>query len=204
MLTVELTENQEKVLNYIREEVYSKGYPPSVREICSALGFKSTSTVHAHISALEKKGILRKDPTKPRALEIVEDSKTRREIISVPIIGEVAAGEPILAVENVVDTFPLPLEYIKSNKELFMLEVKGESMIGAGINSGDYLIVESTPIANNGDIVIALIEDSSTVKRFYREDNRIILRPENPTMQDIVLDDCTILGRAIGLFRSMK
>lgn len=204
MSTVYLTENQEKVLNYIREEVFSKGYPPSVREICSALGFKSTSTVHAHIASLEKKGILRKDPTKPRAIEIVEDTKTRQEIVNVPIVGKVSAGSPILAVENIVDTFPLPLDYVRSNSKLFMLKVNGDSMIEAGINTGDYLIVESTPTADNGDIVVALIDDSSTVKRFFKEKDHIILRPENSSMEDIILDTCVILGKVIGLFRSMK
>lgn len=204
MSTIQLTENQERVLNYIREEVFSKGYPPSVREICSALGFKSTSTVHAHIASLEKKGIIRKDPTKPRAIEIVEDTKARQEIVNVPIVGKVSAGAPILAVENIVDTFPIPVEYVRSSNKLFMLSVKGDSMINAGINTGDYLIVESTPVANNGDIVVALIDDSSTVKRFYKEKDHIILRPENDNMDDIILDTCTILGKVIGLFRSMK
>ncbi|KMT23037.1 transcriptional repressor LexA [Clostridium cylindrosporum] len=204
MLTIDLTDKQEKVLEYIRKEVYSKGYPPSVREICSALGFKSTSTVHAHLTALEKKGAIRKDPTKPRAIEIIEDSKMRREIVSVPIVGEVAAGEPILAIENVIDTFPIPLDYIKSNNKLFMLEVKGESMIEAGINNGDYLIFETSLTANNGDIVVALIEDSATVKRFYKKEDYFVLRPENASMDDIIVKECSILGKAVGLFRSMK
>ncbi|MEF9951199.1 MAG: transcriptional repressor LexA [Clostridium sp.] len=204
MSNVGLREKEQIVLDYIRDSIQDKGYPPSVREICAACGFKSTSSAHAAIHSLEKKGVLRKDPVKTRALEIVEDAKLRKEMVHVPIIGEVAAGEPILAIENIVDTFPLPMEYVKSNKPTFMLQVKGTSMIDAGINNGDLLIVESTSVANNGDIVVALIEDSATVKRFYKESDHIVLKPENSAMENMIVKDCTILGKAIGLFRTMN
>lgn len=204
MINADLTQKQKDVLDYIREQIFSKGYPPSVREICAALDFKSTSTVHSHIAALEKKGILRKDPTKPRALEIIEDAKIRKELLHIPIVDMIAVGEPILAAENIIDTFSLPLEYIKSNNQLFMLQIKDSSMIGAGMHDGDYLIVESTTNVNNGDIVVVLLDENTTVKRFYKEEDHIILRPENPSMDDIIVKDCTILGKSIGLFRTMN
>ncbi|MEF9934841.1 MAG: transcriptional repressor LexA [Clostridium sp.] len=204
MSNVGLSEKEQIVLDYIRDSIQDRGYPPSVREICAACGFKSTSSAHGVIHSLEKKGVVRKDPVKTRALEIVEDARLRKEMVHVPIVGEVAAGEPILAVENIVDTFPLPMEYIKSNKQTFMLQVKGSSMIEAGINDGDLLIVESTSTANNGEIVVALIEDSATVKRFYKEKDHIVLKPENSAMDNIIVKDCAILGKAIGLFRTMN
>ena len=204
MRSKELTEKQRRVLEFIREDIRLKGYPPSVRDICRGMGFKSTSSVHAHLSALQKKGVIRKDPTKPRAIEIIEDTKRRQETVNIPIVGQVAAGTPILAVENIVNTFSISTEYLKSNHPLFMLKVKGESMIDIGINNGDYLIVENVPTAENGDIVVALIEDSATVKRFFKKDGYIVLRPENSLMEDIIVNDCTILGKVIGLFRSMK
>ena len=204
MANSNLSDKQQEILDFIKVEISSKGYPPSVREICSAVGLKSTSTVHGHLASLEKKGAIRRDPTKPRAIEILnDDSKYQREIISVPIVGSVAAGQPILAVENIEDKFPLPADFFHTNKEMFILEVKGQSMIETGIYEGDYLIVQQQQVADNGDIVVALIDDSATVKRFYKENGHIRLQPENSTMQPIIVNDCSILGKAIGLFRKM-
>lgn len=206
MPDIDLSSKQLDIFNYIKKEAHSKGYPPSVREICSALGIKSTSTVHAHLSKLEEKGLIKRDPTKPRAIEIFDDDNLprKKETIDIPIIGSVAAGQPILAVENVEDQFPLPADFVPSSKDVFMLEVKGESMIECGIYNGDYLIVEKKPSADNGEIVVALLDDSATVKRFYKEDGHIRLQPENSSMEPIIVDDCVILGKAIGLFRKMK
>lgn len=205
MSNIDLSTRQADILNYIKKEALKKGYPPSVREICSALGIKSTSTVHAHLEKLEKKGFIRRDPTKPRAIEILDDDMIKRkEIIDIPIIGTVAAGQPILAVENIEDHFPIPSDFLSSSNEMFILEVKGESMIECGIYNGDYLIVEKMPSADNGDIVVALIDDSATVKRFYKENGHIRLQPENSSMEPIIVNDCTILGKAAGLFRKMK
>ena len=190
----ELSAKQRQILEYMKAEVREKGYPPSVREICDAVGLKSTSTVHGHLSRLEKKGLIRRDPTKPRAIEILDSD------FDVPIVGNITAGTPILAVENIEDTFPIPVDYIH-NDTVFMLRVKGESMIEAGIFDKDLILVRQQQDANNGDIVVALIEDFATVKTFYKEKDFIRLQPENPSMSPIIVKDVAILGKVIGLFR---
>lgn len=198
----DLSPKQKQILEYMKSEVREKGYPPSVREICEAVDLKSTSTVHGHLSRLEKKGLIRRDPTKPRAIEILDSQcdTPRREMVHVPIIGSITAGTPILAVENIEDTFPIPIEYI-NNDTVFMLKVKGESMIEAGIYDRDLILVRQQKSAINGDIVVALIEDYATVKTFYKEQDFIRLQPENATMSPIIVRDVTILGKVIGLFR---
>lgn len=198
----DLSAKQQQILEYVKSEVREKGYPPSVREICEAVGLKSTSTVHGHLARLEKKGLIRRDPTKPRAIEILSDQPDypAREIVRVPIIGNITAGSPILAVENIEDTFPIPVDYIH-NDSVFMLKVRGESMIGAGIYDKDLILVRQQNNAENGDIVVALIEDYATVKTFYREKDFIRLQPENASMNPIIVRDVTILGKVIGLFR---
>jgi repressor LexA len=195
------SDKQSEILKFIRSEIHAKGYPPSVREICVAVGLKSTSTVHGHLERLERKGIIRRDPTKPRAIEVLDGYETKKEMVNIPIIGKVTAGQPILAVENVEDVFPVPMDFIQSNKQTFILKVQGESMIEAGINDGDYLIVEQRLSAENGDIVVALIDDEATVKAFYRENGYIRLQPRNSSMSPILVDDVVILGKVIGLFR---
>ena len=189
-------------LEYIKGEILSKGYPPAVREICEAVDLKSTSSVHSHLETLEKNGYIRRDPTKPRAIEILDDdfNLTRREVVNVPIVGHVAAGEPILATENIENYFPIPVEYMP-NEETFMLKVKGESMINAGIFNGDNVLVKKQPNAENGDIVVALVDDSATVKTFYKEDGYYRLQPENDTMDPIIVKECSILGKVFGVFR---
>jgi len=200
----DLGEKQQLILDFLKQEILSKGYPPSVREIGEAVGLKSTSTVHGHLERLEKKGIIRRDPTKPRAIEILDDefNVQRREILNVPILGRVAAGEPLLAVENIEDYFPLPVDYAP-NQELFMLRVKGDSMINVGIFEGDLIIVQKQSTATNGDIVVALLEDSVTVKTYYRESDHIRLQPENDLLEPIrVYDDAIVIeGKVISLFR---
>lgn len=203
MPNTELTIKQQEILDFIKSEINSKGYPPSVREICSAVGLKSTSTVHGHLDRLEKRGLIRRDPTKPRAIEVLDDFSYEKEIINVPIVGSVAAGQPILAVENIEDRFPIPADFFPNKNQMFMLQVRGQSMIGSGIMDGDYIIVQQQSTANNGDIVVALIDDSATVKTFYKEKDYIRLQPENPSMEPIIVDDCVILGKAVGLFRKM-
>lgn len=193
---------QAEIYDYMKNYVLAKGYPPSVREICGAVGLRSTSTVHGHLERLEKKGLIRRDPTKPRAIELIRDSVTKREIIDIPVVGKVTAGLPILAVENIEDTFSIPLNYVKSNKELFILNVSGESMIGAGILNGDLAIMEKTSTAANGEIVVALIGSEATLKRFYKEKDHIRLQPENINMDPIIVDDCQIIGRLVGIYRS--
>ena len=180
------------------------GYPPSVREIGELVGLKSTSSVHAHLNTLEKKGFIRKDPTKPRTIEITDDTfnLTRREVVNVPMVGTVAAGMPILATENITDYFPIPSEFLP-NTDIFMLKVKGESMINVGIHDGDQIIVSKQNTAKNGDIIVALVEDSATVKTFYKEKNFYRLQPENDSMEPILVKEVTILGKVIGLFRFM-
>lgn len=197
-----ITKKQTEILDYIKLQILNKGYPPSVRDICEAVNLKSTSSVHAHLETLEKNGYIRRDPTKPRAIEIIDDNfnLTRREVVNVPLVGKVAAGEPLLAIENVVSYFPIPAEYMP-NQELFMLTVKGDSMINAGIFNGDNIIVSKQNAAHNGEIVVALVDDSATVKRFYKEDGHIRLQPENDTMEPIIVSDCEILGKVIGLVR---
>lgn len=191
-----------EILEYIKKQILNKGYPPAVREICEAVQLKSTSSVHAHLETLEKNGYIRRDPTKPRAIEIVDDSfnLTRREIVNVPIIGTVTAGQPILATENIEGYFPLLSEDMPSD-DTFMLHVKGESMINAGIFDGDQILVRMQPVAENGDIVVALIDDSVTVKTYYKEDEHFRLQPENDFMEPIIVPDLTIVGKVIGLFR---
>lgn len=199
-----ITVKQEEILEYIKSEILHRGFPPAVREICEAVHLKSTSSVHAHLESLEKNGYIRRDPTKPRAIEILDDhfNLTRREMVNVPIIGTVAAGQPILAEENIENYFPIPVEYMP-NKQSFMLRVKGESMINAGILDGDCVMVERQNTADNGDMVVALLGDSATVKRFYREDGYIRLQPENDRMDPIIVEDqeLQILGKVFGVFR---
>lgn len=205
----DLSSKQKEILEYMIASVKSKGYPPSVREICEATGLKSTSTVHGHLSRLEKKGYIKRDPSKPRAIELlvnmddeVDDYGTR-EYANVPIVGTITAGTPILAVENIENTFPIPIDYL-NNDTVFMLKVKGESMIEAGIFDKDLILVRQQNTANNGDIVVALLEeDYATVKTFYRENGHIRLQPENESMSPIIVKDVTILGKVIGLFRTM-
>ena len=195
---------QMEVYNFLKKTTLEKGYPPSVREICEAVGLRSTSTVHGHLSRLEKKGYIRRDPTKPRAIEFIKEEVVPKEMVRIPVVGKVTAGMPILAVENIEDTLSLPLQFIHSNKELFMLKVSGTSMIEAGINDGDYAIIEKTNVASNGDKVIALIENEATLKTFYKEKDHIRLQPENSTMEPIIVDDCSILGKLVGIFRNYK
>ena len=200
-----ISTKQKEILEYIKSEILSKGYPPAVREICEAVKLKSTSSVHAHLETLEKNGYIRRDPTKPRAIEILDDNfnLTRREVVNVPMVGRVAAGEPILATENIENYFPIPAEFMP-NKETFMLKVKGESMINAGIFDGDNILVKQQPDAENGDIVVALVDDSATVKTFYKENGHYRLQPENDTMDPIIVDECSILGKVFGVFRIFK
>lgn len=197
-----ITKKQQEILDYLKDQILSKGYPPSVREIGVAVNLKSTSSVHSHLETLEKNGYIRKDPTKPRAIEIVDDefNVTRRELVSVPVLGSVAAGQPILAVENIMEYFPLPAEYMPGS-ETFILIVKGDSMINVGIYSGDRIIVKKTNIASDGEIVVALVDDSATVKTFYQEGDHIRLQPENDSMEPIILDKVEIVGKVIGLIR---
>lgn len=197
-----ISAKQLEILEYIKEQILHHGYPPAVREICTAVNLKSTSSVHAHLETLEKNGYIRRDPTKPRAIEIIDDefNLTRRDMINVPIIGTITAGTPILATENIEGYFPVLSDNLPSG-EMFMLYVKGESMINAGILDGDRVIVRMQNNANNGDMVAALIDDSATVKTFYKEDNHIRLQPENDFMDPIIVDDCTILGKVVALYR---
>lgn len=199
-----LTGKQLEILEFLKSELYNKGYPPSVREICEAVGLKSTSTVHGHLERLEKKGFIRRNPTKPRAIEILDNSplSIARDLVEVPIVGRVTAGQPILAVENIEDSFPLPADFLRGNDN-FILVVKGESMIEAGILDGDYVVVKQQNHANNGDIVVALIEDEATVKRFYREKDHIRLQPENSFMEPILVKEVAILGKVTGVFRRL-
>ena len=203
-----ITQKQSEILEYMKNEILNRGFPPSVREICEAVHLKSTSSVHSHLETLEKNGYIRRDPTKPRAIEIVDDNfnLVRRETVNVPIIGKVSAGQPLLAVENVDGYFPIPSEYMPNNKT-FMLVVQGDSMINAGIFNGDYVIVEQQQTAENGQKVVALVEDSATVKTFYKEDGHIRLQPENDTMEPIIVEQdqfFQILGKVIGVFRFMR
>ena len=199
-----LSAKQEEIYNVIKDSILNKGYPPSVREIGELVGLKSTSSVHAHLNSLEKKGYIRKDPTKPRTIEITDDSfnLTRREVVNVPMVGTVAAGMPILASENITDYFPIPSELLP-NTDIFMLKVKGDSMINVGIHDGDQIIVSKQNTAKNGDIIVALVEDSATVKTFYKENNFYRLQPENDFMEPILVKEVSILGKVIGLFRFM-
>ena len=208
MRNTQATDKQQKVLDYVKQQIKKEGYAPSVREICKALDLKSTSTVHGYLSRLEKKGLIQKAALKPRTLRIVseqDDEKTfytSKEMVDVPIVGKVTAGLPILAVENVEDTFPLPIDFV-GNSETFMLRVRGDSMIDAGILDGDLVLVKKQNNAENGDIVVALIEDEATVKKFYKEKNYIRLQPQNQFMQPILVPTCTILGKVAGVFRKL-
>ena len=205
-------EMQQKILDFLTEQVRIKGYPPSVREICSAVGFKSTSTVHSYLEKLKKEGLIQKDATKPRALKIVRNDNyenqtkeiySRREMVDVPIIGKVTAGLPILAVENIEDTFPLPLDFVQGSTA-FMLRVQGDSMIEAGIFDRDFILVKQQSTASNGDIVVALIGDEATVKTFYKENGYVRLQPENKYFEPIIVrDNLSILGKVIGVFRKL-
>ncbi|BCZ46618.1 LexA repressor [Clostridium gelidum] len=198
----DVKDKQSEIYEFLKTYTGNKGYPPSVREICEAVSLRSTSTVHGHLKRLEKKGMIKRDPSKPRALEIAELSAPKKEMINIPIIGKITAGLPILATENIEDTFPIPLDYIKHDKELFMLRVSGQSMVNVGIRDNDLAIIESSQNAINGDIVVALIDDSATIKRFFKEKDHIRLQPENDTMKPILVDDCKILGKLVGIFRS--
>jgi repressor LexA len=192
---------QAEIYDFIQSEVINKGYPPSVREICAKVGLSSTSTVHGHLSRMEKKGLIRRDPAKPRAIELLRDAVPKKELVSIPIIGKVQAGQPILAVENIEDSFTLPIQYTKSNKDLFMLKISGESMIEAGIYDGDLAIIEKTNSVENGTIVVALIDDEATIKRFFKEKDHIRLQPENSSMKPIIVKECQIIGELVGLYR---
>ena len=200
-----ITKKQQEILDYIKDEILSKGYPPAVREICEAVNLKSTSSVHSHLETLEKNGYIRRDPTKPRAIEICDDSfqMVRTEMVSMPVVGQVAAGQPILAQQNIDSYFPVPADRVPKG-ESFILNVKGDSMINAGILNGDQILVNVCNTANNGDIVVALIDDSATVKTFYKENGHIRLQPENDTMEPIIVEDCQILGKVFGVLRFFR
>ena len=192
------SDKQTAILEFIRSEIEQKGYPPSVREICSAVGLKSTSSVHAHLTQLEKKGLLRRDPTKPRAMEVLDGPVSRGR--SVPLVGRVTAGLPILATENIEDYLGLP-QSLQGRGDLFALRVQGESMIEAGIEDGDIVVLRRQETAENGEIVVAMIDDEATLKRIYYEDGHVRLQPENAAMEPIYADEVVILGRLLALFR---
>ena len=198
-----ISKKQQEILDYIKQQTLKRGFPPSVRDICSAVGLKSTSSVHSHLETLEKNGYIRRDPTKPRAIEICDDgfNMVRTEIVSIPVIGQVAAGMPILAEENIDSYIPIPAEMCPKGSDAFILNVKGDSMINAGIFNGDKIFVKSCNTAKNGDQVVALIDDSATVKTYYKEKDHIRLQPENDTMDPIIVDNCTILGKVFGVMR---
>ena len=200
-----ISKKQLEILEYIKSQILERGFPPAVREICEAVNLKSTSSVHSHLETLEKNGYIRRDPTKPRAIEILDDNfnLTRREMVNVPIVGQVAAGEPILAQQNIENYFPIPVEFMP-NRQTFLLKVKGESMINAGILDGDMVLVEETPAASNGDMVVAMGDDGATVKTFYKEEGIFRLQPENDFMDPIIVKEVTILGKVIGVFRFFK
>ena len=200
-----ISDKQAQILEYIKDQIMEKGYPPAVREICEAVHLKSTSSVHSHLATLEKRGYIRRDPTKPRAIEICDDNfqMLRTETASLPVVGRVAAGEPILAEQNIESYFPVPAEYVPRG-ESFVLKVHGTSMINAGIMDGDYIFVNSCRNAENGEIIVALIDDSATVKTFYKEDGHIRLQPENDAMDPIIVPDCKILGKVFGVFRLFR
>ena len=198
-----LSAKQEEILEFIKQEILSRGYPPSVRDICQAVGLKSTSSVHAHLEKLEEYGYIRRDPAKSRTIEILDDTfgAQRKDMVNVPEVGTVAAGMPLLAEQNITDYIPIPAEMLP-NAETFILRVRGESMINAGIFNNDRLIVERQNTAHNGEIVVALIDDGATVKRFYKEKGHVRLQPENDAMDPIIVSDCRVLGKVVGLFRT--
>lgn len=206
MATGKISTKQREILEYIKSEILSRGYPPAVREICEAVNLKSTSSVHSHLETLEKNGFIKRDPTKPRAIEICDDNfqMVRTETASLPVIGTVAAGTPILAEENIDSYFPVPAEIIPNGEPSFVLKVKGDSMINAGIFNGDQIFVQQCNTARNGDLIVALVDDSATVKTFYKEKDHIRLQPENDDMEPIIVDDCQILGKVFGVFRYFK
>lgn len=197
-----ISSKQTEILEYIKNQILEKGYPPAVREICSAVNLKSTSSVHSHLETLEKNGYIRRDPTKPRAIEIVDDefNLSRREMRNIPLLGNVAAGQPLFAEQNIESYFPMLSDNLPAG-DLFMLNVRGESMINVGIYDGDKIIVQQTETAKNGDIVVALVDDSATVKTYYKEDGRYRLQPENDSMEPIYVNEVIILGKVVGLFR---
>ena len=206
MATGKISAKQREILEYIKSEILSRGYPPAVREICEAVNLKSTSSVHSHLETLEKNGFIRRDPTKPRAIEICDDNfqMVRTEMASLPVIGTVAAGTPILAEENIDSYFPVPADIVPNGEPSFVLKVKGDSMINVGIFNGDQIFVQQCNTARNGDTIVALIDDSATVKTFYKEKDHIRLQPENDDMDPIIVDDCQILGKVFGVFRYYK
>ena len=201
-----ISKKQQEILDYIKEQTLLRGFPPAVRDICKAVNLKSTSSVHSHLETLEKNGYIRRDPTKPRAIEVCDDgfNMVRTEIVSIPVIGQVAAGIPILADENIDSYIPIPASMCPKGSDAFILNVKGDSMINAGIFNGDKIFVEQCSTAKNGDQVVALIDDSATVKTFYKEKGHIRLQPENDTMDPIIVDDCQILGKVFGILRFYK
>ena len=210
----ELNKREKTILKFIEKQIMTDGYPPSVREIGQAVGLSSTATVHGYLERLEKKGYIKKKDKKGRTLRLLKGSTgetkktsskdfyTQKELVEVPVVGKITAGMPILAVENVTDTFPIPIDFV-GNSDCFMLTVRGESMIEAGILDGDYILVKKQNNANNGEIVVALIEDEATVKTFYKEKDHIRLQPENSTMNPIIVQTCEILGKVAGVFRKM-
>ncbi|MCD7033669.1 transcriptional repressor LexA [Metabacillus sp. GX 13764] len=207
-MTTKLSRRQQDILEFIKTEVKKKGYPPSVREIGEAVGLASSSTVHGHLSRLESKGLIRRDPTKPRAIEILEEESVyqipKSTVINVPVIGKVTAGVPITAVENIEEYFPIPDRFVAPDEHVFMLEIMGDSMIEAGILNRDLVLVRQQQTANNGDIVVAMTEeDEATVKRFFKEKDYIRLQPENSTMEPIILRNVSILGKVIGVYRTV-
>lgn len=199
-----LTKRQREILTYLMDSMQRRGYPPSVREIGAALGLTSSSTVHSHLAALEKKGFIHRDPSKPRAIEILKDgaSQPPKRMVNVPVLGRIAAGQPLLAEENIEDVFPLPRDFVREDAS-FILRVRGDSMIDAGIHDGDYLVIRQQPTANNGEIVAALLGEEATVKRFYRERDQVRLQPENRTMTPILTREVNILGKAVALIRRL-
>lgn len=200
-----ITEKQRQILEFVKQEILRKGYPPAVREICDAVNLKSTSSVHAHLETLERNGYIRRDPSKTRAIEIVDENFNlgRREVVNLPVVGTVAAGTPILAEQNIENYFPLPSEYVP-NQECFMLKVKGDSMENVGIFNGDSVLVKSQTTAKNGDMVVALVDDSATVKTFYKENGHYRLQPENDNMDPIIVSEVSILGKVFGVLRLMN
>ncbi|MCI8293235.1 MAG: transcriptional repressor LexA [Hespellia sp.] len=200
-----ISTKQQEILEYIKSQIIERGFPPSVREICEAVHLKSTSSVHSHLETLEKNGFIHRDPTKPRAIEILDEqfNLSRREMVHVPILGKVAAGEPLLAQQNIEDYFPLPASMMP-NKQTYMLKVQGESMINVGILDGDYVLVQEESTASDGDRIVALVGDGATVKTFYREEENIRLQPENDSMEPIIVTDVEILGKVIGVFRFLQ
>lgn len=201
-----ISKKQQEILDYIKEQTLQRGFPPSVRDICKAVNLKSTSSVHSHLSTLERNGYIRRDPTKPRAIEVCDDgfNMVRSEIVSIPVIGQVAAGVPILAEENIDSYIPIPANMCPKGSDAFILNVKGDSMINAGIFNGDQIFVKQCNTADNGDQVVALIDDSATVKTYYKENGYIRLQPENDNMDPIIVDDCVILGKVFGILRFYK